>query len=65
MDRMASANAPIQNDNATRLFQRTLAHWAGDLLRHQPTIEWPAPSPDSDYRDRNWRNLYAGNVLDD
>lgn len=65
MDRMSNAVEPIRDERSIRLFQRTLAQWAGDLLRHPQPIAWPTPQPANDYRDRNWKNLYAGSVLDD
>jgi hypothetical protein len=35
------------------------------LLRQRPGIAWPADDPEADYRDRDWRKMYAGDVLDD
>jgi len=65
MDRMSKRLEPITDERVTHLFQRTLALWAGDLLRQSARIEWAAPEPVSDYRDRNWKSLYEGNVVDD
>jgi hypothetical protein len=65
MDRMSPRREPIRDDDATRLFQRALANWVGDLLRKRPRIEWPAADPAADFRDRDWKAMYAGSVLDD
>jgi len=65
MNRLANAPEPISVETAVRLFQRTLANWTGDLLRRSPRPQWPAQDPAADYRDRNWKSLYAGSVLDD
>jgi len=64
MNRLANIE-PIYVENAVRLFQRTVANWAADLLRHRPRIQWPQPDPQADFKDRNWKALYAGSVLDD
>lgn len=65
MDRMSKLFEPIEDERSTRLFQRTLAHWANDLLRQPPRIAWPAPQPAIDFRDHDWKSLYQGSVLDD
>jgi hypothetical protein len=62
LERLTDAAAPEQ---ATRMYRRVLANWAGDLLRQRPGIAWPADDPEADYRDRDWRKMYAGDVLDD
>ncbi len=51
---------------AARLaYRRVLANWASDLLVEPRRVEWPAADDDADYRDRDWRRLYDGSVLDD
>ncbi len=65
MDRMAHVRPRVADDRAARMFQHMLTHWAADLLRTPPAIDWPAPDPMADYQDRDWSKLYAGSVLDD
>ena len=36
MNRLANIPEPIRAENVVRLFQRTMANWASDLLRRQP-----------------------------
>ena len=50
---------------ARRVYRRTLANWAGDLLNARLCPRWRPTDPTEDYRDRDWRRLYAGSVLDD
>ena len=47
------------------MYQQMLAGWAADLLAARPTAQWRETDPADDYRNRNWRLLYAGSVLDD
>ena len=65
MDRMSAKRQPISMDAATQMFQRTLANWAGDLLRQSQMIAWPKTQSVNDFRDRNWKQLYEGSVMDD
>ncbi len=65
MDRMSKALEPIRDEVMTAKFQRTLANWAGDLLAHAKPIRWPESQPASDYRNRDWKSLYSGSVMDD
>ena len=67
MDRLANTSDPLiaADERATRMYQRMLSCWAADLLAGSSAIAWPAPDPAADYRNRNWRALYAGSVLDD
>ena len=53
------------DDSPRRMYLRVLANWAGDVLTAKPRAAWPAADPEGDFRDRNWRKLYAGSVLDD
>ena len=54
-----------------KMYQRVLSGWASDLLRPRnvptvrPAIAPAAADPLADYRDRDWRRLYRGNLLDD
>ena len=64
MDRMSKSFEPIEDERVTRMFQRTLALWAGDLLRHSAQIQWPAAQPVVDLQDRNWQSLYQGDVVE-
>jgi hypothetical protein len=52
-------------DGLRAMYRRTLANWARDVLSAPPTLAWPGDDPEADYRDRDWRRLYAGSVLDD
>lgn len=46
-----------------RMYRRVVSGWASDLLR--PPTSRPTADPLADYRDRDWRRLYRGNILDD
>lgn len=48
------------------LYQRFIAGWAQDTLNGQRRISVANTAvDDDDYRDRDWRKLYRGDVLDD
>ena len=65
MDRMARIIERVSDERATALFQRALALWAHDTLAAPAAIDWPDEDPAADYRNRDWRQLYTGSVLDD
>lgn len=65
MDRMSAKRQTIDLEAATQMFQRSLANWAGDLLRQSQIIAWPKPQAANDFRDRNWKKMYEGSVVDD
>jgi hypothetical protein len=65
MNRLANTPQPIESEMAVRLFQRTMANWAADLLRRRPRIAWPEADPQADYQSHDWKALYNGSVLDD
>lgn len=65
MDRMAGFIERVTDERATALFQRALALWAHDALEGPTRIDWPDEDPGADYRNRDWRQLYTGSVLDD
>lgn len=48
-----------------RMYHRMVSHWVSDLLQCPPQVTWTAPDPVDDYRNRDWKQLYAGSVLDD
>jgi hypothetical protein len=52
-------------DAAKAMYRRVLAGWAFDLLARPAPPAWPQRDAQADYRDRNWRGLYGGSVLDD
>ena len=58
-------------ENVRRLYRRMMAGWAHDVLLSPAapgspaTIAWAAPDATADYRNHDWRSLYAGSVLDD
>ena len=68
MDRLARIDHGAADDAdawARLLYQRTMAGWVCDLLRRQGGAAWPKHDPLADYRDRDWRRLYQGSILDD
>lgn len=65
MDRMAGIIERVTDERATALYRRAIALWAQDTLTGPRGIEWPEDEPTADYRNRDWRELYSGSVLDD
>ena len=55
----------VRDDRLTVMYHKALAGWALDLLSLSAPLTWPARDPQADYRDRDWRRLYAGSILDD
>jgi hypothetical protein len=60
-----SAEGEAGLDAVKAMYRRVLSGWASDLLRQRPAASWPARDPQADFRDRDWRGLYRGSVLDD
>lgn len=51
-----------------KMYRRVVSGWASDLLtapKIRPAIAAAAADPLADYRDRDWRRLYRGSLLDD
>ncbi len=63
MDRLESLDPPVAR--AQHMFRHTVALWAFDVLAKRPAAQWPADDPVEDWRDRDWRRLYTGSILDD
>lgn len=57
--------APVPAAAMRRLLGRMLANWTVDLLSTPDPLVWRGPDPQCDPRDRDWRQLYKGSVLDD
>ena len=55
----------VRDDKLRAMYQKALAGWAMDLLTLSAPLTWPARDPVADYRDRDWRRLYTGSILDD
>ncbi len=47
------------------MFHRMLTGWASDVLSPAQPLTWRDADPIADYRNRDWKLLYAGSVLDD
>ena len=47
------------------MYRRVLAGWVLDLLNRPAKLTWRGPDPMGDFHDRDWRRLYAGDILDD
>jgi len=52
-------------DDVKLLYRRAIAGWAHALLSPSPRAVWRDPLPQDDYRDRDWRRMYGGSILDD
>lgn len=65
MARMPSTQQSPASDAARAMFCRMLALWASDLIGHAPRVAWKEPEPPVEFRDNDWKKLYAGSVLDD
>jgi len=64
-NRLSRPGRLTPNGTIQRMYQKTMTHWAADLLGRSPVPGWPEPDPIDDPADRDWRRLYAGSVLDD
>ncbi len=62
--RIASPVSP-RTESMKRMYRRAVANWAFDLLAHRPAAVWPDCDAEADHTDRDWRKLYAGDILDD
>jgi len=56
---------PPTLDPVARMYRRVLTGWAQDTLASAGEPWWRGLDPLADYRDRDWKKLYAGSVLDD
>ncbi len=65
MDRLAGNREVLADDGLREMYLRTLANWASDVLSGGDAVEWAEPDPAADYRNRDWKSLYTGSVLDD
>ena len=63
--RASFGSTPLSDQRIRRIYQRTLATWTLDVLNQPPKPSWQEPDPIGDYRNRDWRQLYTGNILDD
>lgn len=55
----------LEGQAINAMFHRVLSQWVGDLLHRPPEARWPEAAPEDDYRNRDWRLLYRGSILDD
>ncbi|MEE9212031.1 MAG: hypothetical protein V3U29_05200 [Phycisphaeraceae bacterium] len=65
MPAIADARDQTANDYPRRFYLRMMATWASVLISTRRGLAWPEKDPLADFRDRNWRRLYAGSILDD
>ena len=57
---------PSSATGSTRaMYRKVMAMWVSDLLGSTRLTVWRGDDPVADYRDRDWRRLYEGSVLDD
>jgi len=64
-DRHAQSHRCLAGESSREMYQKALAAWALDVLVTTQPVVWRQPDGFADFRNRDWRQLYAGSILDD
>lgn len=65
MERLTFGDGGASAGDAQQVYRKTLGCWVSDLLANGEPCRWAESDAVEDHGDRDWRRLYAGDILDD